>query len=221
MPARAIFHGGPTRCQLIARARWLNAAISVQANFAKFVCALELAQYNPGQPRVPSGSSDGGQWTDGAGAPGSGEGYSDSPSALLVPVVDLRPGLPIPQNLAAFGLKTWIMQDTHPTRGWLPIIRKHAYPAAQGKSEWKPLITLSSQTFAEFIGRTIPLGQAFPVGMDGKISVMVTLPLTIGYDRHGDPTSTYIASFIPTISSDPNAIGDYELLNAFPVTIQY
>jgi len=170
---------------------------------------------------MPSGSTEGGRWTsDGSGSSNRDGSRNVKPTPLLVPVVERRPGFPIPQNLAEFGLKTWVMQDEHPTRGWLPIIRKHAYPAASGKSEWDPIITLSAQTFAEFIGRTIPLGKAFSASMDGKISVVVTLPFTIGYDRHGEKTSTYIASFIPTISSDPDAAGDYELLNAFPITYQ-
>jgi len=92
MPARAISHAEPTLHQLISRVRWHNAAIAVQAGFVKFVCALEWAKYNPDQPRVPSGSSDGGQWTgvgDGGrvqlaelqpGSGGQGRVISDAPS---------------------------------------------------------------------------------------------------------------------------------------------
>ena len=53
--------------QLIARTRWHNAAIGFQADFVRFVFAQDWAKYNPDQPRVPAGSSDGGQWTSGDG----------------------------------------------------------------------------------------------------------------------------------------------------------
>lgn len=38
----------------------------------------EMKKYSPDQPRVPAGSSDGGQWTDGGGSSGGG-GASPSP----------------------------------------------------------------------------------------------------------------------------------------------
>jgi len=95
MPARATSHAEPTLRQLIARARWHNAAIAVQAGFVKFICALEWAKYNPDQPRVPAGSSEGGRWSSGGSDPrvqlaelqpnqsGPGRVISDAPSGAV------------------------------------------------------------------------------------------------------------------------------------------
>lgn len=41
---------------------------------AKIFPALDR-KFNPNQPRVPAGSPDGGQWTDGGGSPGSPDGW--------------------------------------------------------------------------------------------------------------------------------------------------
>ena len=128
---------GLTRQQLIGQVRWHNAAVEFQAEFLMFVLALELATFNPAQPRVPAGTSDGGKWTsEGSGGVSGDAGRNRHPANLLVPVVDRRPGFPIPKNLAQFGLKSWIMQDEHPTRGWLHIIQGHSYPTALGASQW-------------------------------------------------------------------------------------
>lgn len=63
--------------------RWLrpDAARWVRPDAARFLApGADLAEafpalarkYNPDQPRVPAGNSDGGQWTDGTGAGGAG-----------------------------------------------------------------------------------------------------------------------------------------------------
>jgi hypothetical protein len=63
------------------QSRWLrpDAARWVRADVVRFLClptgALSTSfsldrKYNPNQPRVPAGNSDGGQWTSGAGGSG-------------------------------------------------------------------------------------------------------------------------------------------------------
>jgi hypothetical protein len=51
----------------IGRLRYALAADTVLKSFAKFVAAYK-ANFDPNQPRVPAGNSEGGQWTSGAGA---------------------------------------------------------------------------------------------------------------------------------------------------------
>ncbi|WP_456014453.1 RNase A-like domain-containing protein [Methylorubrum populi] len=50
---------------IVQRARWRVAALPLKLNCLRF--SLALRAYNPQQPRVPAGSSDGGQWTDEGG----------------------------------------------------------------------------------------------------------------------------------------------------------
>ncbi|WP_342149504.1 RNase A-like domain-containing protein [Methylorubrum sp. SB2] len=49
---------------ILQRARWHLAALSVRTALARTCLAL-LRAYDPNQPRVPAGSSEGGRWTDG------------------------------------------------------------------------------------------------------------------------------------------------------------
>ena len=60
-------------------------SILLKARYAFAVAQLELRrllisrarkQYNPNQPRVPAGNSDGGQWTDGGGGGGPRSDYA-------------------------------------------------------------------------------------------------------------------------------------------------
>ena len=59
----------PSHAMALHRARWLVAALRVQA--AVLRSRLLLRGYDPNQPRVPAGSQEGGRWTDGdVGDPG-------------------------------------------------------------------------------------------------------------------------------------------------------
>jgi hypothetical protein len=55
----------------LRRVGWLLHARAVEAKHAQLVLAFK-AGFNPNQPRVPAGNSDGGQWT------GGGSGSSDA-----------------------------------------------------------------------------------------------------------------------------------------------
>jgi hypothetical protein len=57
--------------------RWHLAAERVQRSAGR-VADLLRVKYDPGQPRVPAGAPEGGQWTDSAGGSGESE-YSAEP----------------------------------------------------------------------------------------------------------------------------------------------
>lgn len=64
---------------------------------AKIFPALDR-KFNPNQPRIPAGSPDGGQWTDGGGNPGSPDGWQwlDGDGNADVELVQYRSeGLPV------------------------------------------------------------------------------------------------------------------------------
>lgn len=56
----------PFAASHVLRLQWLLTATDVQRKLARFVRATK-AGFNPDQPRVPAGNSDGGQWTSGGG----------------------------------------------------------------------------------------------------------------------------------------------------------
>lgn len=47
---------------VVQRTRWHLAALKVELKILRL--KLTVSAYNPGQPRVPAGRPDGGQWTD-------------------------------------------------------------------------------------------------------------------------------------------------------------
>ncbi|MHC2109015.1 hypothetical protein [Methylobacterium sp. CM6246] len=51
---------------VVTRFRWQLAALSVEVKLLRL--GLILRAYNPGQPRVPAGHPDGGQWTSDDGS---------------------------------------------------------------------------------------------------------------------------------------------------------
>jgi hypothetical protein len=74
----------------VLRLRWLRAAAEVEKCAAR-IAHLLRAKYDPNQPRVPAGSSEGGRWTD-AGITGGIEladgGGGDEPAAGAAPSVE-------------------------------------------------------------------------------------------------------------------------------------
>jgi len=77
----------PTRITLdglrakLLRLRAHRAAINLESKLFRLSRSLEL-RYVPGQPRVPAGSSGGGQWTSGGG--GTGGGRSDRAAGVSI-----------------------------------------------------------------------------------------------------------------------------------------
>jgi hypothetical protein len=51
----------------IARLRWHLTALGFEHAMLRHYWALRSVKYDPDQPRVPAGNSDGGQWTGGHG----------------------------------------------------------------------------------------------------------------------------------------------------------
>jgi hypothetical protein len=51
----------------IARLRWQVTALRFERSMLRHYRALRSLKYDPDQPRVPAGNSDGGQWTGGHG----------------------------------------------------------------------------------------------------------------------------------------------------------
>jgi hypothetical protein len=51
----------------IARLRWHLTALRFEHAMLRHYWALRSVKYDPDQPRVPAGNSDGGQWTGGHG----------------------------------------------------------------------------------------------------------------------------------------------------------
>jgi hypothetical protein len=83
----------------LLRLQWLLAATDMQRKFARFVRATK-ANFNPDQPRVPAGNTDGGQWTSGGGGGGSAKGKADGHH--FVPKAVYR-GLPLrPETKSVF-----------------------------------------------------------------------------------------------------------------------
>jgi hypothetical protein len=64
----------------LARQRWLQAAAEVE-RCATRIARLLRAKYDPNQPRVPAGSSDGGRWTGNGGIENSREDNSGESDA--------------------------------------------------------------------------------------------------------------------------------------------
>jgi hypothetical protein len=57
---------------VVARSRWHLAALGMELKLLRL--GLFLRAYNPNQPRVPAGQSDGGQWANDVASPGSEDG---------------------------------------------------------------------------------------------------------------------------------------------------
>lgn len=65
---------GVTLTFRLYRLSWQMKAQAVEASFRRLV---QACKYNPNQPRVPAGTPDGGQWTDGNGGGGGGGDSAD------------------------------------------------------------------------------------------------------------------------------------------------
>ena len=82
---------GPGGLRALARE---NRALNYEILLIEYVCALHRASYDPNQPRVPAGSSDGGRW---AGAQGGGGGSKP------VRLAENRPNTANPNRVATDG----------------------------------------------------------------------------------------------------------------------
>ncbi len=73
----------------LRRVGWLLHAYLVETKLRQLERAVK-ANFNPNQPRVPAGNSDGGQWT-GSGASGGGGGTQSDPPNRLTDIPEERP----------------------------------------------------------------------------------------------------------------------------------